>query len=287
MSSEIGPGHCLKRISSWAGLFLARAFQICLSALVLYTLYALNHFLNFSRKARANGGLAQSGSREAGGNPGGNSNPPSTFKTPLVLVHPALQNAASWFFYHSALHKSGYGPIYVFDYSCREASLMAAGQGLADFLNTVAANHPGQKLTIIGASLGGLVARSGLTCLDHPESIGALISLACPHRGSSWAGLAPGFFPLLAAVDYKSPSIRALEEREQAIPYLAALSKISFYSSRDEIVRPADSLHPPADHNWREIQTCEPISHMTIMLNKPTIHRLIQELEHLKISDCI
>jgi hypothetical protein len=59
---------------------------------------------------------------------------------PVLLVHPALHNAASWYVYQSALRKQGYA-VYYFEYSCRERSLDAVAARLAREVEAVAARH--------------------------------------------------------------------------------------------------------------------------------------------------
>lgn len=195
---------------------------------------------------------------------------------PLILVHPALQNPAAWYFYQAAFRKAGYNEIHYFEYSCRERSLSATAERLAAMVEDVAKHASGAKPVLIGASLGGLVARASLCFLPDPERLGGLITLACPHKGSRLAKLAPkGLFPLLHSIYHNSPAIRELEAKEAAAP--VNIPKTAFFSPMDEVVRPASALHPPTNQVWREVETM-PLSHMNIMLHTPTIKSLTTEL---------
>ncbi len=198
---------------------------------------------------------------------------------PLILVHPAIQNRAAWYLYQAAFRKAGFHSIYYFEYSCRETSLNAVAERLAVLVQKVVTRNPGGKPVLIGASLGGLVARASLCFLPEPGCLGGLITLACPHGGSRRAELMPkGLFPLVHSIFYGSPAIRDMEGKEAATP--VTIPKTALFSCRDEIVRPISALHPPANQGWREVEVM-PISHMAIMLHTPTINTVINELRQL------
>ena len=231
--------------------------QMISSFLCLYGLYVLRPFLSLESTQSA-------GVPDTGG------------ICPLILVHPALQNRAAWYFYQAAFRKAGFTSIHYFEYSCREHSLSDVAERLAVLVNDVAALSPDDKPVLIGASLGGLVARAALCFPGVAENLSGLITLACPHKGSSLAKLAPKrVFPLLHGIVYGGPGIEALEAKERTAA--GTVPKTAFFSCRDEIVRPVSALYPPAHQTWREVETM-PISHMTIMLHKQTIDSVINEL---------
>lgn len=234
--------------------------QAVSSLLCLYGLYFLRPFLSLDR-AQSNG-LAEKNST-----------------LPLILVHPAIHNRAAWYFYQAALRKAGYDVVYYFEYSCKEHSIGAVAERLAAFVEEVATLNPGTKPVLIGASLGGLVARASLCFLAGPERLGGLITLACPHKGTRLAKLVPDrLFPLLHSIFYDSPALRELEAKEAATP--ENIPKTAFFSCGDEIVRPVSALRPPANQGWREVETM-PLSHMAVMLHSPTINAVINELKQL------
>lgn len=196
---------------------------------------------------------------------------------PLILVHPGIQNRAAWYFYQATFRKAGYSAIYYFEYSSKERSLFAPAERLALFVEEVATRNPEAKPILIGASLGGLVARASLCFLSESAFVGGLITLACPHKGSRLAKLVPKrLFPLLNSIFYDSPTIQELEAKEAVTP--VNIPKTAFFSCRDEIVRPTSALYPPANLGWREVKIM-PVSHMSIMLHTPTINAVITELE--------
>lgn len=232
--------------------------QEIFSLLCLYGLYFLRPFLSFDRtNAKAN----------------------TDDLFPLILVHPAIQNRAAWYFYQIELRKAGFFVIYHFEYSCGERSLHAVARRLAALVEEVVRLNPGKKPVLMGASLGGLVARTSLCFLSSPESLGGLFTLACPHHGSRLAKLVPqGLFPLLHSIFYDSPAIQKLEAWELSVP--VNIPKLAVLSELDEIVKPLSALHPPANQGWREIKT-PPLGHMAIMLHRPTINHVISELQRL------
>lgn len=244
---------------------LCAAVQAGWSLAALYGLYFLRPWL-FSKKRAEPGGLRD------------------LQRPSLIFVHPALQNAASWYYYRAALQKARYSAIHYFDYSCREASLEAVAARLARVVEDVAGKHPRKKTVIIGASLGGLVARASLVRVKRPETLGGLITLACPHQGTRLARLVPKkLFPLLRDIAYQSRAIRDLEEKESAAPP-AGFPRTAFYSELDELVHPASALCPPPGQGWKTEKTM-PISHMHIMLHQPTINRVVRELAGFAASE--
>jgi PGAP1-like protein. len=132
---------------------------------------------------------------------------------------------------------------------------------------------------LIGASLGGLVARASLSHLERSEAARALITLACPHQGTRLARWAPStLFPLLRSLVYQGKAIQELEHKEAAVTAVARVPKTAFFSDMDELVRPATALHPPAGQGW-SIKRTRLLSHMSIMLDKATVNGVLRELE--------
>jgi hypothetical protein len=134
----------------------------------------------------------------------------------LVLVHGACQDDLRWtrrgHDHGAALARDlGYTPVYVHYNSGLHVS--TNGRALADALEALSRAWPGplDELSILGHSMGGLVARSAFHAaaaagLGWPGRARALVLLGTPHhgapleRGGSWAdvllGVAPHAAPL-------------------------------------------------------------------------------------------
>ncbi|MDL2286445.1 alpha/beta hydrolase [Desulfococcaceae bacterium OttesenSCG-928-F15] len=233
------------------------AMQAIVSLVGLYSLFILRPFLAM--------GDTQNRGRDE-----------NSLFPPLILVHPAIQNCAVWYFYAKAFRKAGFRAIYYFEYACREPSFNAVTERLAHLVEKVSKLHPEKGAILVGASLGGLLIRNSLYFMENPERIGGLITLATPHKGSSLARMVPKWFlPLLHSIFYESPVIGELEAREEAAGI--DIPKTAFYSEMDEKVKPVTALYPPAGQGWNEVKTVS-LSHMAIMLHPPTIRAVIREI---------
>jgi len=66
------------------------------------------------------------------------------------------------------------------------APLILQADWLAAYLHDIGERHPGQSITLVGHSAGGLVAR--LYLVRHaPANVGHLITIATPHQGTQRA----------------------------------------------------------------------------------------------------
>ena len=259
------------------GRGLVCAAQAFASALVLYVLFIIRPVLPSHAGGNARPGTSGQPGRFSGQTeetaPAHDGAPDGRI---VVFIHPALQNAASWYFHSRALRGAGH-TLYFFEYSCREASLDRTGRRLAAVLDGIGRQAPGRKVILLGASMGGLVCRAALPHMRRQDCMAGLITLACPHKGSRLASLVPrALFPLLASITHNGPAIRALEAREAERPAPPA-SRTAFFSDGDELVLPHDALHPPQKGGWREIPSGT-FSHMAIMLHPRVIRAVVREI---------
>ena len=204
-------------------------------------------------------------------------------KPPLLLVHPASHNAASWAMYRYALRKAGYSRLCFFEYSCRNTTFAEVSTRLAAHMDALVAACPGEKPIVMGASLGALLVRSALSGISEAtrrNGLGGCITLACPHEGSRLAPLAPvALGEVLCSIAWRGQVVRDMLAREN----LPAMPCTAFSSALDEMVIPQKALAAPA--GWKEIRTL-PISHISIMLHLPTIRSVLAELESMAGNAC-
>jgi pimeloyl-ACP methyl ester carboxylesterase len=114
---------------------------------------------------------------------------------PIVLAHGWGLNAASLWLLRRRLRHAGFGPIVIFSYRTRGIEVERAAALLRDLLARVHATHPG-PITIIGHSLGGLVARYCLRRYPVP-GVRRLVTIGTPHRGTIAARVGLGTKRLL------------------------------------------------------------------------------------------
>ena len=183
-------------------------------------------------------------------------------KVPIVLVHPALSNSATWMLYVLFLYKNGMDNIYNFEYSCGESKISAVSARLDVFCRKVCLLNNGKKPIVIGASLGGVIALRTKISSDFIEE---LITLACPFMGTNLVNFLPQkVFPLLHELQWQGDIAV-----KRGPPDMRCL-----YSKTDELIRPASSLLPP--FSVKAVIDIGNISHMSIMLHVPTIKRVVQ-----------
>lgn len=202
-------------------------------------------------------------------------------KPPLLLVHPASHNAASWLVHRHFLRKAGYDRLYYFEYSCRGTSFAAVQGALAERLLRLCEAFPEERPLAMGASLGALLLRASLANSPAGEvlrtRLGGCVTLACPHRGSRLSPLAPrALGEVLRSIGFDGKTVADIEEGEKNS--LPALPCVAISSPLDEMVVPSRALTPPA--GWAHRITA-PISHISIMLHIPTVRMAIGELDRL------
>lgn len=132
----------------------------------------------------------------------------------------------------------------------------AARAGAA--IERIAAAHPGQRIDVVGHSMGGVVASRLLKIVDRGARIGSVITLGAPHRGTPLAlaalRLLGRFGPSLAQM---VPGCRFLAELERApVPEDCALYSMAGLA---DLVVPAPCARLPrrARHYNRVLQKAD------------------------------
>lgn len=98
----------------------------------------------------------------------------------------------------------------------------------------------GRPVTIVGHSLGGLLARWYLQelggAVDHGGPVDRLITIASPHAGTQKARFAPG--SLGAALRPGSTILERLRQGRERVPQVAHVAVVA---GRDRMISPPDS----------------------------------------------
>lgn len=113
------------------------------------------------------------------------------------------------------------------------ASFERAARGLAAFVDRYASKDA--QVSLVGHSLGGLVARWYVQELGGERRVDRLVTLATPHGGTHRATGVP--LPLTRALSPHGPVVRRLEQRSHV---LAGIPHTALVAGRDHLV------HPPA-----------------------------------------
>jgi triacylglycerol esterase/lipase EstA (alpha/beta hydrolase family) len=132
-----------------------------------------------------------------------------------------------------------YGPFETFEAVC------------ARVRRVIAEHHEGRPVTLVGHSLGGLVARWMVQEVgDVAGPIDRLITLASPHEGTAAARIPAG--PLVSAIRPRSPVIEKLRE---SVAALARVRSVAVVAARDRMITPPSSAAalPGAEVLWLDV----------------------------------
>jgi pimeloyl-ACP methyl ester carboxylesterase len=159
---------------------------------------------------------------------------------PVLLVHGLACNRGVWWLLSRRLRAAGFGCVHVIDLEPLNADLDQLAGTLEHEVVRLRRIYPGERLTIVAHSMGGLVARAMLR-LPGSGPIHHLITLATPHCGAS----------LARALDW--PCIRQMRPGSEWLACLnthtadsrAAPRTTCIYSANDNLVAPANSAALP------------------------------------------
>jgi len=198
---------------------------------------------------------------------------PDTEHSPVILVHGLYHNASAWTLFGRRLKRAGFKNIFPFQYNSWTARFEDILQDLEKYIEEVEALFPGQKVVLVGHSLGGLLCRAlmeGPTA--HRRRALGLVTLGTPHHGSKLAALGPG--GLSQRLTHHGPIIAWIEKNTVDVTSRPAIPKTALYSPIDNMVLPADALLPP-EGDWKAVMT-SPICHVFMLFHHKTILQVIQ-----------
>lgn len=175
----------------------------------------------------------------------------------LVMLHGLCMNDLQWLRaghdHGTALAQDlGFTPLYL-RYNTG-LHIARNGQGLAALLESLVAQWPREvkSLTLLGHSMGGLVARSALhyaAAAGHqwPALVGDLVFLGTPHHGAPLERLGHWFELLLGQTPYASPFAKLGQMRSEGITDLRHASLLEEdWQGRDRFSHaPAVTRHLP------------------------------------------
>ena len=158
---------------------------------------------------------------------------------PVVLVHGILCNRGIWRRFERRLAAAGFTRVFALDLEPMCADIDTHAATLA---RTVTAIHctTGERVTLVGHSMGGLVARAALRGLA-PGIVRQIVTLGTPHHGSALAR----YLPCTPArqMRHDSPWLNQLNTEQATGP---GVPIACLYSLDDNLVVPATSGACPA-----------------------------------------
>lgn len=128
----------------------------------------------------------------------------------------------------------------------------------------------GQAVTLIGISLGGIMAR--IAAHRHPDRVRAVVTISAPFAGPPTATNVWRAYELLSGARIDDPAVRALGDQAALAPPVPALA---IWSRSDGLVNGA-ICHDPA-HPHAEIAS----SHIWVQFNPATLREVARGLAML------
>jgi pimeloyl-ACP methyl ester carboxylesterase len=116
---------------------------------------------------------------------------PAPAAAPVLLLHGVGCNAGVWLRVRARLRGRGLGPLYTLSYGPPLASIEVFAAQVAEKVDSIVSATGAAKVTLVGHSMGGLVARAYLRRFGA-GSVRALVTIGTPHRGSMHARFFPG-----------------------------------------------------------------------------------------------
>jgi len=190
---------------------------------------------------------------------------------PVILIHGLYHNASAWIRFRGPLRRSGYERIYAFNYNSFGPGFQEISSHLEQWIVEISRNFPGERIILVGHSMGGLLAKAYAGRSDHSRGPGviAVITLGSPYAGSKMAVF--GIGRLAKSLAFGSPLIQELK----GITVPSDVPCIALHSPVDNLVLPAESLKPPSE--WR-VELTDPICHVAMLYHGPTIKRALNQM---------
>lgn len=190
--------------------------------------------------------------------------------TPVILVHGLYHNPSAWAWFRVLLARAGYHNIHYYGYNSFTRGFDHAVEGLTRFIDSVLEENDGEKVVLVGHSLGGLVARKAAAEERFADRIAALATLGSPHQGSRLAIL--GLGPMARSL-YPGRHIQQVlhDTKDISAPRLAV------YTLTDDYVMPMSCLRVERP-GWEE-QICGPISHVSMLFSQDVSWRVVEFLD--------
>jgi pimeloyl-ACP methyl ester carboxylesterase len=160
---------------------------------------------------------------------------PRPSQRPVILVHGVLVNDGLWLTMRRYLVRHGVGPVYTINYGPPYADIERFAEQLGTKIESVCAATGADRVTLVGHSMGGLVARSYLR-QRGPARVERIVTIGTPHHGSVLAWVFVG--RCLAQMRPGNVWLEELNRNEAEPPVVPILS---IWSRHDSLVAPQAS----------------------------------------------
>ncbi|GFK95817.1 hypothetical protein NNJEOMEG_03688 [Fundidesulfovibrio magnetotacticus] len=196
---------------------------------------------------------------------------PGCARPPVLLVHGLYHNASAWWLYRLLLRRRGYVNVFAWDYDTLGGDFEDLAQRLSAAVRELSARCGGERVVLVGHSLGGLLTRAVLADPAAVACVRAAVVLGVPNRGSVLAALAVGSLGRSLRPDGRTTRCA------DALNAPLELPKLNVYSPLDNMVVPTSSLEIP-EPGWTQRRTA-PIGHAGMLYHTPTARMVLDFLE--------
>ena len=239
-----------------------------LSAFILARNALLECLCNVSRLI-----LLPISSFQANANPIGNPEQ-QTAQMPILLIHGYGQTQTDWYWFQYQLKQAGIGPVYTINLWNVMGGIETHADKVAKRIRNIQAKHPSDAITLIGHSMGGLVASYYAEFLTKGDvNIKKIIALGSPLYGTRLAGLGAGL-----SVEQMAPNASFLESLRSKIES----SPIPYYfvaSQMDNTIVPWDSaLIDPLALDAPNQMIVPDIGHLRLLVSTTVLDKVKQWL---------
>lgn len=197
---------------------------------------------------------------------------PAPAAAPVLLLHGVLCNGAMWLDWIRRLPARGLGPVYALSYGPPLLPIEAFAEQTAVKIDAILAATGARQVTLVGHSMGGLVARAYLQ-RHGGAKVCKLVTIGTPHHGSVHAWMFPG--ACLAQMRPGSAWLEALNRDEGSTPPVPI---VSLWSWHDSMVAPQKSSWL-ADANNVELIG---IGHNALLADASVFERVAGEMERAR-----
>ncbi len=176
--------------------------------------------------------------------------PENYSQKPILFIHGYVGFRRLWSPAFAYFRSQGFTHLYAYSYlKCWHDLHQQADQQLQS-IEKIRKQSGDQKVTLVGHSMGGLIA--GLCALKRPEWIDQIILICSPVQGTKLAKLVP-FGRATEQMENQSEFSRTFC---QNLSQLKGIRVTFFLAERDEIVLPQENSFLPPDlpHSHREIR---------------------------------
>lgn len=191
---------------------------------------------------------------------------------PILLIQGYLHNSFVWIYHGKKLIDKGFGPIYTINFNNPLASIEEQAFILKEKIDDIHKENKNSPITLIGHSMGGLIASYCALNFLNKNQIRDIISISTPYDGSFFAKIGVG----KCAKEMKNHSTFVNNLKKQIVDE----KTINFYfiaSKTDQLVRPKSAL---MGQNLDKEYVFDDIGHATMLFSKKVNNKIAKWLEN-------